>query len=101
MEKQIEKMARDICLVKGGCDDVCEPIEDCRAFKYSRRAYEKGYRKASDVAREILEEVDNALHDMAMEYANAGHNIYFAVCEMVHHKVIRPIEKKYESEGDK
>jgi hypothetical protein len=59
-----------------------------------------GYRKASDVAREILREVDNALHDMAMEYLAAGHRNYFAVCEVVHHKVVRPIEKKYESEGE-
>jgi hypothetical protein len=47
------------------------------------------------LAREIIDEMDNALHDMAMEYHNAGHPEYFAVCEMVHHKVIRPIEKKY------
>ena len=49
----------------------------------------------SEVAREIFAEIDNALHDMAMEYADAGHKTYFAVCEMVHHKVMRPIEKKY------
>jgi hypothetical protein len=51
------------------------------------------------LAREIIDEMDNALHDMAMEYHNAGHPEYFAVCEMVHHKVIRPIEKKYTEEG--
>ena len=44
---------------------------------------------------QIFEEIDNALHDMAMEYYNAGHPEYFAVCEMVHHKVVRHIEKKY------
>lgn len=43
----------------------------------------------------IFEEIDHALHDMAMEYHEAGHPAYFAVCEMVHHKVMRPIEKKY------
>ena len=36
---------------------------------------------------------------MAMEYHNAGHPENFAVCEMVHHKVIAPIEKKH-TEGD-
>ena len=55
----------------------------------------KGYRKASEVAREIIAEIDNALNDMAIEYHNAGHPLYYAVCEMVHHKVIAPIEKKY------
>lgn len=52
----------------------------------------------SEAARKIVAEIDNALHDMATEYANAGHPEYFAVCEMVHHKVIRPIEKKYTEE---
>ena len=43
---------------------------------------------------------DDALHNMAVEYHTAGHPEYFAVCEMVHHKVMRPIEKKYaEEEG--
>ena len=51
----------------------------------------KGYRKAS----EIIAEIDDALHDMAIEYYNAGHPEHFAVCEMVHHKVIAPFEKKY------
>ena len=54
--------------------------------------------KASDVASEIIKEIDDALHDMAIEYEKAEHPEYFAVCEMVHHKVIRPMEKKYESE---
>ena len=63
--------------------------------------YKAGYRKASDVAREILEKIGNALYDMATEYADTGHYAYYAVCEMVHHKVIRPIEKKYESEDNK
>ena len=43
----------------------------------------------------IFAEIDNALHDMAMEYHNAGHPEYFAVCEIVHHKVVSKIEKKY------
>ena len=49
----------------------------------------------SEVAKEIITEIDNRLHDMAMEYANAGHKSYFAVCEMVHHKVVRKVQKKY------
>ena len=48
-----------------------------------------------NVAREIINEIDDALHKMATEHVDAGHPIYFAICEMVHHKVIRPIEKKY------
>lgn len=54
----------------------------------------------SEVAREIIAEIDNRLHDMAMEYHNAGHPEYFAVCEMVYHKVIRAVEKKYKGQKE-
>ena len=45
IEKRIEEMAADICLVKHNCNDVCNPINTCNALKYARRAYEAGYRK--------------------------------------------------------
>ena len=54
----------------------------------------------TEVAREIIKGIDDALHDMAMEYEKTGHKTYFAVCEMVHHKVIRPFEKKYIGENN-
>lgn len=44
-EKQIKKMAEDICRVKHNCNDVCNPINTCNALKYARRAYEAGYRQ--------------------------------------------------------
>lgn len=44
-EKQIEEMSADICRLKHNCNDVCNPINTCNAFKYARRAYEAGYRK--------------------------------------------------------
>ena len=56
--------------------------------------------KFGEVVREIFEEIEKALHGMAMEYIKAGHPAYFAVCEMVYRKVLRPVEKKYtEGEG--
>jgi hypothetical protein len=47
-EKQIEEMARDICRVKQSCNDVCHPINSCRALKYAERFYNAGYRKQSE-----------------------------------------------------
>ena len=44
-EKQIEEMAKDICRVKQSCNDVCHPINSCRALKYAERFYNAGYRK--------------------------------------------------------
>lgn len=52
-----------------------------------------------ETAKQIFVDIDNRLHDMALEYYNAGHHEYFAVCEMVHHKVLAPVEKKYTGEG--
>lgn len=62
-DKQIEEMAKDI-------EDVCENrgcnyengIRDCDKCR-AEWLYELGYRKASDVAREIFEEIIEALAD--------------------------------------
>ena len=95
MDKQIEEMAKAIEQARIKATDTTNSMNYGFGGWYAKELYNAGYRKSSDVAREIITEIDNALHDMAMEYHNAGHPEYFAVCEMVYHKVIRPIEKKY------
>ena len=47
---------------------------------------------------QIISAIDDRLHEMAMEYANAGHMAYFAVCEMVHHKVLNKVFREYSQE---
>lgn len=47
-EKQIKKMARDLCHLDLPCD-LCVANGDCKAMTYARRAYEKDYRKQSEV----------------------------------------------------
>ena len=79
----------------GGADNCSLTKEQCPYFTQDID-YQKVLKQIKAiVAREIFEDIDIALHNMAMEYADAGHKTYFAVCEMVHHKVMRPIEKKY------
>ena len=51
-----------------------------------------------DVAREIIEEIDDKLREMAMEYANAGRKEYSLVCEVIHHKIVKAIGEKYSKE---
>lgn len=53
----------------------------------------------SEVVREVINEIDDRLYDMAMAYRESEHLGYYAVCEMVHHKVIRAVEKKYTGKG--
>ena len=48
-----------------------------------------------ETAKEILYEIDNALHDLSMFYADKGHIDYCAVCEYVHLRIISKIAKKY------
>ena len=55
----------------------------------------KGIEQAvKDTEKEILQEVENLLHECAIEYANAGHKDYFGVCENISWKVIRKIAKE-------
>lgn len=62
-EKQIEEMARDLCHLDLPCD-LCVAKGDCKAMTYARRAYEKDYRKQSDVARKIFEEIEREINDL-------------------------------------
>jgi hypothetical protein len=51
-----------------------------------------GYRKASDVAREIFEEIEENMTDIKME---------FATLRAIGKRQLAKIKEKYESEGDK
>ena len=57
-EKQIEEMAKDFCPqnLNMPCEECHLYKNRCHAKKYATRAYNAGYRKASEVAREIFEE---------------------------------------------
>lgn len=61
-DKQILEMARDICECfnnNGTCYQDDKPCNcKCDSFTDAQYLYEKGYRKASDVAREIIEEAE-------------------------------------------
>ena len=59
-QEKINKMAEDICRQKRNCNDVCNSINTCMAFKYSKRAYEAGYRLHSEVVDEFAERLKEA-----------------------------------------
>ena len=56
-DKQIEEMAKDMCWEGADCSK-CEGLLPCDKKYYVQRLVDKGYRKASDVAREIIGEIE-------------------------------------------
>ena len=73
MNKQIEEMAKTLCedygeckkctLSNPECENPCMISEDCE------RLYNQGYRKASEVAREIFAEIEKAILAHGTKYA--------------------------------
>lgn len=83
-DKQIDSMTKDLCHT-----ETCEikkigiPCNHrCKAHIYATRAIDKGYAKASEVAREIIDILKSAGID---EWR---------------YPVIAELKKKYESEND-
>lgn len=65
MNKKIMEMARDICHLNVSCDECTMFAKQmgqskeryCKAMQYAKRAYEKGYRKQSEVIEEYRKKV--------------------------------------------
>jgi hypothetical protein len=109
-DKQIEKMAKVLCgdygeckkctLSNPECENPCMIREDCEML------YNQGYRKASDVAREIFEEIERFLY---MHFRFCKEEIGNDDTEYVKGRLelntqiqnlIAELKKKYESEKD-
>ena len=94
-DKQIEEMAKILASDCGDCskcDCYHKEIDgtDACYFKYAEMIYNAGYRKASEVAREIFEEIE----DLDIQLNNGDLDIkYFGYA-------IAELKKKYESEKD-
>lgn len=96
MEKQIEEMSKvieqafDKCYYMG-----CDPIEDVTA----ETLYNAGYRKASDVAREIFEEIEKLLDNYHLACLPVGMIEPYVCYDSGLGDAIAELKKKYESEG--
>ena len=90
MEKQIEEMANDIAKI---CPDFVENYcGQVNCVTHLTLSLSKiGYRKASDVAREIFAEIEENMTDIRME---------FATLRAIGKRQLAKIKKKYESEGE-
>ena len=94
MNKQIEQMARVTCQMYtrqyekrcagvGECDYKCLHYQRCEAL------YDMGYRKASDVAREIIGEIEK----INKQYRTT-------IASVIIGQKLAELKKKYESEGE-
>ena len=116
MNKYIEEMAWDLCdIPKHPSIKSCEQCgnKHCLAMYYAKRACNNGYRKASDVAREIFEEVMQASESGVADAEGTVNRSTkrFAFREVLLHtgrmysghigKAICEVFKRYESEGAK
>lgn len=91
-EKEIEEMAWELCdIPKHPSIKSCEQCgnKHCHAMYYAERAYNAGYRKAPDVAREIFEEIDSLFDKHWFHHIK---RLYDEIAKL---------KKKYESEGER
>ena len=56
-EKEIEKMACDMCLWRQGCNSPNEPIDTCKPLHMAKKAVEAGYGDVRAAVKEFAESV--------------------------------------------
>ena len=90
VEKQIEELARSFCGLSAKLK-CSECSYECYQKEYARKAFEAGYRKTSEVAREIFAEIETSLLMPVFK----GSEVYCAIREedYLHYK------KKYTEDG--
>lgn len=89
-QTEIDEIAKLICTYPqcvnynkiGGCK-----IAECQTVDIAEKLFDKGYRKASDVAREIFAEIEKIIE--VDKFGEAKFDV----------RELYEIEKKYESEG--
>jgi len=87
MNKQIEEMARTMCGEKEHSCAECDSCNLCEFWIEAQILYANEYRKSTDVAREIFEEIKK--HLVFNTYGIAT----------ISEKTFAELKKKYESEG--
>ena len=100
-DKQIEEMAKEICS-EYDCVIPCQSCgyygyANCSDVKSAEKLYIAGYRKASDVAREISQDIIEPLWN-AYKNSTCQETVLLValICETINNQ----LKKKYESEGE-
>jgi hypothetical protein len=110
-EKQIEEMAKDMCeyYYEGTCYQDKKPCDcKCDIFTDAQYLYAKGYRKASEVAKEVCAEIgkrfESLLGMLPAEGALTDVKTFIdAHWEFIEHSIVfaydAELKKKYTEEG--
>lgn len=56
-QKEIEKMACDMCLWRQGCNSPNEPIDTCKPLHMAKKAVEAGYGDVRAAVKETAQEI--------------------------------------------
>ena len=81
-QKEIEKMACDMCLWRHGCNDPNNPIDSCVPLRMAERAVEAGYGDVKEVQHraEVAEKAGRIIQrDMARVFDISNPR----VCELI------------------
>ena len=99
-DKQIEEMTEHLVNIQHDFDDYCAKpcrecdlggVFNCESYYRATELYDKGYRKASEVAREIFEEIEK----LAFEVETYGH--FYAL--EIGYGTFAELKKKYTEDG--
>ncbi len=100
-DKQIEEMCAIMADASyAACEDtplvpesagICDKV-DCHRCKEARRLMSAGYRKASEVAREIFEDLENTM----ITYGEVESALYY---KQIGYNSFAELKKKYTEEG--
>ena len=71
-DKQIEEMAKDIEQARIKATDTTNSMNYGFGVWYAKELYEKGYRKASEVAEEIFAEIEELLNSLDRRHMLCG-----------------------------
>ena len=107
MNKQIEEMTKIICqMYRREKEKKCAGVQDCdcKCLQYNRceALFNMGYRKTTDVAREIFAELETVLYKIVKPSIRAVGIVETKIMDGFHIRIedYNAIKKKYESEGE-
>ena len=63
-DKQIDEMARTMCFQRESCTVKSCTKVNCEKTWLAENLYNAGYRKSTDLAREIFEEIEDVLNNI-------------------------------------